>query len=119
MSAATRSYQIVDFEEIPGVACPCGIARRALADVAELPLTIHRTEIQEDARVHFHKRITETYYILACEPDAAMQLDADRIALRPGLCIMIPPSVRHRAIGRMTVLIVAHPKFDPADEWFD
>jgi hypothetical protein len=27
--------------------------------------------------------------------------------------------VRHRAIGRMKVLIVALPKFDAADEWFD
>jgi hypothetical protein len=27
--------------------------------------------------------------------------------------------VRHRAIGRMQVLIVVYPKFDPADEWFD
>jgi hypothetical protein len=27
--------------------------------------------------------------------------------------------VRHRAIGQMKVLIVALPKFDPADEWLD
>lgn len=114
-----RRYQIVDFDAIAGVACPCGEARRALADVAELPLTIHRTEIHEDAKTHYHKRLTETYYVLQCEADAAMQLDDEQIPLRPGLCIMIPPGVRHRAIGRMTVLIVVHPKFDPQDEWFD
>jgi hypothetical protein len=27
--------------------------------------------------------------------------------------------VRHRAIGRMRVLIVVLPKFNPDDEWFD
>ena len=28
----------------------------------------------------------------------------------------VRPRVRHRAIGRMTVLIVVFPKFDPDDE---
>ena len=37
----------------------------------------------------------------------------------PGMCVMIPPGVRHRAIGEMKVLIVVLPKFDPVDEWFD
>jgi hypothetical protein len=32
---------------------------------------------------------------------------------------MIPPGVRHRAIGKMTVLNIVFPKFDPADEWMD
>jgi mannose-6-phosphate isomerase-like protein (cupin superfamily) len=114
-----RRFQIVDFDQLPGVECPCGVARRGLADVAELPLTIHRTEIHEDAKPHYHKRLTETYYILECDGDAAMQLDDERIPLKPGLCVMIPPGVRHRAVGRMTVLIVVHPKFDSADEWFD
>jgi hypothetical protein len=27
--------------------------------------------------------------------------------------------VRHRAVGRMTILNVVVPPFDPADEWFD
>jgi mannose-6-phosphate isomerase-like protein (cupin superfamily) len=113
------NYRIVDFDQLPGVDCPCGVARRAFADVPEVPFTLHRTEIHEDARLHYHQRITETYYILNCEPDAAMQLDDEIISLRPGVSILIPPETRHRAIGRMTVLIVASPKFDPADEHFD
>jgi hypothetical protein len=28
-----------------------------------------------------------------------------------------PPGVVHRAIGKMTVLNIVYPKFDPADEW--
>jgi hypothetical protein len=35
------------------------------------------------------------------------------------MCVLIRPGVRHRAIGRMQVLIVVYPKFDPHDEWFD
>ena len=48
-----------------------------------------------------------------------MQLDDDRISLRPGMCVLIRPGVRHRAIGEMKVLILVSPKFDPEDEWFD
>ena len=33
--------------------------------------------------------------------------------------VLIPPGVRHRAVGRMTILNVVVPPFDPADEWFD
>ncbi len=114
-----RGCEIVDFTSLNAVACPCGIARRAFADVTDFPATIHVTEISADARLHYHKRLTETYYFLECEPGAQMQLDEERIAVHPGLCILIRPGVRHRALGRMKVLIVVAPKFDPSDEWFD
>lgn len=119
IETTTARYQLVDFAEIPPVACPCGQARRAFADRPDYPATVHITEISLEAKRHYHRRLTETYYILECGPDAAMELDDDRIALRPGLCVLIPPGVRHRALGQMKVLIVAIPKFDPSDEWFD
>jgi len=97
----------------------CGTARRAFNDVADFPGTIHRTEIALDARLHYHKRLTETYYILECDKDAQMQLGDEFVAVKPGQLILIRPGTRHRAIGKMTVLIVVLPKFDPEDEWFD
>ncbi len=118
-TATARRPRIIDFAEIPGVPCPCGAARRAFADVEDFPATVHLTEISEDAAVHYHKRITETYYFLECGPEARMQLDEELVPVRPGMCILIPPGVRHRAVGKMKVLIVALPKFDPADEWLD
>ena len=48
-----------------------------------------------------------------------MQLDGELIPLRPQMCVLIRPGTRHRAVGRMRVLIVVLPKFDPQDEWFD
>ncbi|MBS0208828.1 MAG: cupin domain-containing protein [Planctomycetes bacterium] len=116
---AARGYELVDFDQIAPVPCPCGSARRAFADLPDYPATIHRTDISVDARVHYHKRLTEVYYFLECEPDAAMQLDDEQIPVRPGMCILIRPGTRHRAVGRMRVMIVALPKFDPHDEWFD
>jgi len=111
--------EIVDFATLNGVTCPCGVARRAFQDVADWPGTVHVTEISAESRLHYHRRLTETYYFLECGPDAQMQLNDEKIAVHPGLCILIRPGVRHRAIGQMKVLIMVIPKFDPADEWFD
>jgi len=116
MSQSERRYRIVNFDELPGVACPCGTARRAFAEEADFPATIHRTEISAHAHAHYHRRLTETYYVLQCERDAKMQLDDQLVPVAPGTCILIPPGVVHRAVGRMTVLIVVLPKFDPDDE---
>jgi mannose-6-phosphate isomerase-like protein (cupin superfamily) len=112
-------YEVADFAEIEGTACPCGTARRAFADVEDFPGTVHVTEISESAKLHYHKRLTETYYFLECQPGAQMQLNDDVIDVRPGMCVMIRPGVRHRAIGKMKVLIMVLPKFDPSDEWLD
>lgn len=111
--------EIVDFAAIEPVDCPCGLARRAFAGVDDFPATLHVTEISADARLHYHKQLTETYYFLECEGNAQMQLGDEMIDVKPGMSVLIRPGVRHRAIGRMKVLIVVFPKFDPQDEWFD
>ena len=119
MSTSTRRWQLADFSQIDGTPCPCGTARRAFHGTAEFPGTIHVTEISENARLHYHKTLTETYFFLECGPDAKMELDDEVIDVREGVCIVIPPGVRHRALGKMKVLIVVLPEFDPEDEWFD
>ena len=113
MNADLPSFEIVDFNALPGTPCPCGTARRAFAETPDYPATIHVTEIASDARLHYHKRITETYYFLECTSDARMQLNDEIVPVRPGMAILIRPGTRHRAIGQMKVLIVAIPKFDP------
>lgn len=116
MEPISEGYVIVDFDEVSPVTCPCGQARRAFADVPDYPATIHRTEITGSAKTHYHRRLTETYYVLQCDADAKMELNGKLLPVRPGTCILIRPGVRHRAVGRMTVLIVVLPKFDPTDE---
>ena len=112
----TPRWILVDFDCIPAVPCPCGTSRRALMDAVEFPGTIHRTEIGPQAKAHFHRRLTETYYILRCDEDGALELDGQRVPVRPGMCVVIPPGVVHRAVSRMTILNIVFPKFDPADE---
>ncbi len=114
-----RPWKLVKFDEIPGKPCPCGTARRGFEEVQDFPGTIHRTSISADAKTHYHKQLTEVYYILECEDGASMQLDEETIPLQANMSVLIPPGVRHRACGKMEVLIVCLPKFDETDEWFD
>ena len=112
-----RRFRITRPAELPPVACPCGEARRAFTDDPDQAATLHITEISADARTHYHKRLTELYYIL--EGAGEMELDGERHSIRPGDAILIKPGCRHRAVGKLRALIVAVPAFDPADEWFD
>lgn len=112
----TKPYELVDFATLPGVPCPCGVARRGFADVGDFPATVHITEINRAAETHHHQRLTEVYYILECSADAVMELNDERLSLKPGIAILIRPGTRHRAVGKLKVLIIAWPKFDPSDE---
>ncbi len=110
-------YSIARPAELPPIPCPCGEARRAFTDDPDGKATLHITDISLDARTHYHKRLTELYYIL--EGEGEIELDGERHPIRPGVAVLIKPGCRHRAIGKLKALIVATPAFDPTDEWFD
>jgi mannose-6-phosphate isomerase-like protein (cupin superfamily) len=112
-----KRFQIARLAELPAIACPCGEARRAFADDPAGVASLHVVDISVDARVHYHKRMTEIYYVL--DGEGQIELDGERHAVRPGDAILIKPLCRHRAIGRLRVLNVPVPAFDPEDEWFD
>ena len=51
-----------------------------------------------------------------------MELDGRRVPVRPGVAILVRPGTRHRALpgrGRMRILNIVVPRFDPRDERFD
>ncbi len=109
--------RVIDFAEIKGVPCPCGTARRAFTDDPTYPGTVHRTDIAKTAKPHYHKTLTELYYIISCESGTEMQLDGRRISLHAEMLVLVPPNTVHRVIGTAKVLITVFPKFDPADEF--
>jgi mannose-6-phosphate isomerase-like protein (cupin superfamily) len=113
----SKRFQITRPAELPGAECPCGETRRAFVDDTDGVASLHIVDISADARTHYHKRLTEIYYIL--EGTGEMELDGERHAVRPGDAILIKPGCRHRAIGKLRVLNVPVPAFDPTDEWFD
>lgn len=108
---------IADFSEMNAVQCPCGFSRRAFAGPDNPVATMHVVDIEEDARVHYHKKLTEIYLVL--EGSGEMELDGRRVPVKPLTSIFIKPGCRHRAVGRMRIVNVSIPAFDPEDEWFD
>ncbi len=113
------TFQVEHLPRLNGVPCPCGTARRAFADLPWFNATVHLTSISRQAKVHYHKRLTETYVVQQCDAGAYMELDDQSVPVAPGSAVLIPPGVRHRAVGEMEVIIFCTPKFDPDDEWFD
>jgi len=112
--ARKKRFEIVRYERIAARPCPCGSTRRAFTDDPDRTASMHVVAIKKDSAVHYHRRITELYYIL--EGTGEMELDGGRYPVGPGAGIMIKPGCRHRAVGRLTVLVTAVPAFDPADE---
>ena len=111
------NFEVAHFDEIEAVQCPCGFARRAFALPDNETATMHVVEIQEDAQVHYHKEHTEIYLVL--EGTGHMELDGERVPVKPFSTILIKPGCRHRAVGQLRIVNVCIPPFDPADEWFD
>ena len=75
---------VVDLAAPDPVRRPCGRARRAFADVPDAPASVHRVEIEADARAHHHRDHTEIDYVLECAAGAAVELDGERVAVGPG-----------------------------------
>ena len=111
------NYMIAHMDDVPAIPCPCGSARRAFATDDNSVATLHVVDISADSRVHYHKKMTEIYLVL--EGEGHMELDGERVPVKPMTSIFIKPGCRHRAVGNMRIVNIPIPAFDPADEWFD
>jgi mannose-6-phosphate isomerase-like protein (cupin superfamily) len=108
---------IARFDDIDAVKCPCGFAQRAFAVPDNSIATMHVVNVQADSRVHYHKKLTEIYFVL--EGSGQMELDGEKISITPFTAVFIKPGCRHRAVGKMKIVNVCIPPFDIKDEWFD
>lgn len=115
--AKSQQYSVVNLDDVYPVPCPCGMSRRAFTDDPDKIASLHVVDVGVDAKTHYHKKLTEIYYIL--EGSGQMELDGELVDVRPGTTVLIKPGCRHRAIGQMKILNVPIPAFDPEDEWFD
>ena len=113
----SRRYEIASFSSIEPTQCPCGSAKRAFADLPEKTASVHLVTIKKDSRVHYHEHMTEIYVIL--EGEGYMELDGERIPVKPMDTIFIRPQCRHRAVGQLKAINIPIPAFNPDDEHFD
>ena len=111
------NYTVAQLDEIEPVQCPCGMTRRAFNAEADPVASIHMVDIDRHSRVHYHKKLTEIYLVL--EGEGHLELDGERLPVRPLTAVMIKPGCRHRAVGNLRIVNIPVPAFDPTDEWFD
>jgi mannose-6-phosphate isomerase-like protein (cupin superfamily) len=75
----------------------------------------HAVDI-DGAKLHFHKRSTELYYVL--EGGGTVSLDGVEHPVSRGSIVHIPPGVVHGAHGRMRVLVIGIPDI-AEDDYFE
>ncbi len=114
---ATKKYHVAQLDQVPPTPCPCGQARRAFAGIGGAVASVHLVDISVDARTHYHKRMTEIYLVL--DGEGHLELDGERVPVRPMTAVYIRPGCRHRAVGKLKIINIPVPAFDPEDEWFD
>src|SRR4051812_7552654 len=110
-------FAVTQLDSLEALRCPCGWTRRGFAGEPSAPATVHLLEVEADARTHYHKQMTEIYVVL--EGEGHLELDGVEVPVKPFTSVMIKPGCRHRAIGKLRILNIPIPAFDPHDEWFD
>ncbi len=106
MSPTTRSLGR-DPAEVEPWAETCGPIRPRSEETDGAAAEVHHVEIQ-DARLHYHEKTDEVYYVI--DGEGTMVLDDEEIELHKGVVVYVPRGVRHKAIGRLTVLTVCIPR---------
>jgi len=84
----------------------CGQIRPLVEERDAAAAEVHQVEI-DDAKMHYHAHTDEIYYIIAGA--GTMVLDDERIDVHPGVVVYVPRGVKHKAIGKLTVLLVCIP----------
>jgi mannose-6-phosphate isomerase-like protein (cupin superfamily) len=106
MATQTRPLRR-DPAEVTPWAETCGAIRCLVTEADGAAGEVHHVEIQ-DAKLHYHARTDEFYYIIAGQ--GTMILDDDQIELHQGVVVYVPRGVKHKAIGNLTVLTVCIPR---------
>lgn len=109
--------QIIQLDSLEALSCPCGSTRRGFFNIPNPLASVHIVEISADSRPHYHKKTTEIYVVL--DGEGFIELDGQKHPIKRLSAVYIPPFCRHRAIGKLQILNIPIPPFDPADEWFD
>ncbi len=114
----TPGYLVRTLAEAPTVPCPCGASTRIVTAKDGAPCSLHVTSIRDSVR-HYHRTVTEVYYIL--EGTGKMELNGDWVAIAPGTVIWIEPGTRHRLVSDEGVktIVFSLPPFRDDDEHFD
>ena len=104
---ATARYLRRDPAQVVPWAETCGQIRPLIEASDGAAAEVHRVEI-DHAKLHYHERTDEVYYVI--DGRGMMILDGEEIELHPGVVVYVPRGVRHKAVGKLTVLTVCIPR---------
>jgi quercetin dioxygenase-like cupin family protein len=110
---ATIIRNVSDIEAERGV---CGF-RRKLVTGADTPVAYVSHLVIDNSREHYHKLMTEYYYVI--KGTGEIFLDGVAHPIKTGDIIVIPPLVRHTSKGDLEVLIMGAPAMEADDIYFD
>jgi mannose-6-phosphate isomerase-like protein (cupin superfamily) len=106
MNATSRCLRR-DPAEVTPWAETCGQIRTLITAADEAAAEVHHVEI-DNAKLHYHKQTDEVYYII--DGEGTMILDDETIEVHAGVVVYVPRGVKHKAIGKLTVLTVCIPR---------
>jgi mannose-6-phosphate isomerase-like protein (cupin superfamily) len=106
MSVATKFLRRDPNEVVPW-AETCGQIRPLIEERDGAAAEVHHVEIDQ-AKLHFHAKTDEFYYVI--QGTGTMVLDDEQIELHPGVVVYVPRGVKHKAVGKLTVLTVCIPR---------
>lgn len=84
----------------------CGQIRPLIEERDGAAAEVHYVEI-DHAKLHFHAQTDEIYYII--DGRGSMILDDTEIEVHKGVVVYVPRGVKHKAVGKLTVLTVCIP----------
>ena len=96
-----------DPADVPPWAETCGQIRPLIEEKDEAAAEVHHVQI-DHAKLHYHAKTDEVYYII--DGTGSMILDDEEIAVHKGVVDYVPRGVKHKAIGKLTVLTVCIPR---------
>ncbi|MFO0950759.1 MAG: cupin domain-containing protein [Isosphaeraceae bacterium] len=105
MSTATKFLRR-DPADVTPWAETCGQIRPLIEAGDGAAAEVHHVEI-DDAKLHYHAKTDEVYYVI--DGSGTMVLDDEVIELHKGVVVYVPRGVRHKAVGKLTVLTVCIP----------
>jgi len=105
MSIAARFLRR-DPAEVEPWAETCGQIRALIEEKDAAAAEVHHVEI-DNAKLHYHQKTDEFYYVI--DGSGTLIVDDEEIELHQGIVVYVPRGVRHKAIGRLTILTVCIP----------
>jgi mannose-6-phosphate isomerase-like protein (cupin superfamily) len=103
----TAKYLRRDPADVTPWAETCGQIRPLVEASDEAAAEVHQVEIH-DAKLHYHAQTDEFYYVIS--GSGTMLLDDEQIELHPGVVVYVPRGIKHKAIGKLTVLTICIPR---------